>query len=540
MSFPLLLTPPAPRSSTAATACCLAWLCSAALANPAAAAEVPRTTRAPVVSLSASAGKVVQLASAASADDVLQPLIELERGKMIVLKPQYRVSRIAVGDPEIADFVVNGASEIQVVGKRVGTTNLMVWDSRNRIQAVMDVTVGSVKAQLVRELQRVLGSNDITVDVAGEAVVLRGSVPDLAASEAAGAVARAFFTGTEGEPDRNVINLLSVGGSSQVMLEVKIAEMNRSVRKQFGSNFDALFGRSGDPIEISTFVRNLTDPVGPFAGVPGMNMGRLLSAADDVRLVTNLVDSDQLVLNTFLEALEVNQLGKVLAEPTLVARSGELASFLVGGEIPITIPQDDDTVTIQFKRFGVQLEFIPTVLSEDRIHLQVTPEVSQPTNAFGGASVAGLNVPAFRTRRASTGVELADGQSFAIGGLLQESVQSDFDRIPLLGQLPILGALFRSSRFQRDETELVMIVTPRLVQPLGPGAVPLPGDEYIDPSSWDLLRGRIEGAPPTDDINLDSPIRRSFRSPAQSEPAGGLIGDFGHRLRIPRPVGGDS
>jgi pilus assembly protein CpaC len=344
-----------------------------------------------------------------------------------------------------------------------------------------------------------------------------------------------------------VINLLWVGGNAQVMLEVKIAEMNRSIRRQFGSNMEGLFGSGRNQFQLSSFVRNLTDLQGPFQAGRMTGMGRMLSVADDTRLVASLVRGDSLVLSMFLEALEVTQLGRVLAEPTLVARSGELASFLVGGEIPIPVPQDDDSITIEFKRFGVQLEFVPTVLSADRIHLQVTPEVSQPTQAFGGFQRNGVVVPAFRTRRAATGVELADGQSFAIGGLLQEGVQSDFDRIPFLAELPILGQMFRSQRFMRDETEMVMIVTPKLVQPLGPDPLPLPGDSYVEPTRLDLLLGRIEGTPRSDNgvIRRDEDPLKGERgsqtkpAPDQGEKAG-LLGEFGHRLGIPQPVGEDS
>jgi len=167
----------------------------------------------------------------------------------------------------------------------------------------------------------------------------------------------------------------------------------------------------------------------------------------------------------------------------------------------------------------------------------VTPEVSQPTQAFGGVSVNGLNVPSFRTRRVATGVELGDGQSFAIGGLLQESVQSDLDRIPFLGEIPILGQLFSSQNFQRDETELVVIVTPKLVQPLGSDPLPLPGDSYVEPSRLDLAMGRIEGDPRPDRIDPNDPRLRNANDPEEESTLGGLIGPLGLRLEIPRPVG---
>jgi pilus assembly protein CpaC len=210
------------------------------------------------------------------------------------------------------------------------------------------------------------------------------------------------------------------------------------------------------------------------------------------------------------------------------------------------VPADLGDITIQFKRFGVQLEFIPTVLAADRIHLQVTPEVSQP-DFDNGISIQGIRVPAFRSRRASTGVELADGQSFMIGGLLQDQVITDYERYPLLGDVPIIGNLLRSERFQRNETELVIIITPRLVQPLGPGRAPLPTDRYVEPGPFAFfLLGRIAGREP---VQPPEPPRRD--GPADAAPAPGpvvgearagvpvegLIGDFGHQLRLWAPQG---
>jgi pilus assembly protein CpaC len=226
----------------------------------------------------------------------------------------------------------------------------------------------------------------------------------------------------------------------------------------------------------------------------------------------------------------------VLAEPTLVARSGELASFLVGGEIPIPIAQSNTNggapvVTILFKSFGVQLEFTPTVLSPDRIHLQISPEVSQPDQSFG-TQVAGTAVPSFRTRRASTGVDLADGQSFAIAGLLQEMTNADFEELPFLGQVPILGQLFRSERFRKDETELVIIVTPRLVQPITAKNVALPTDSYSAPDALEFfLLGRLEGSR----APVPRPPRFGGARTSERSDARGLIGSFGPRLRVPTP-----
>jgi pilus assembly protein CpaC len=486
---------------------------------------------------------IIRLAQAGSAEDVIQPVLEMERGKTVVLQPEYRVKRIAVGDPEIVDFVVNGPTEVQLIAKSVGDTNVLIWDGNGRLQASIDIHVGAVRAQLVRELQRVLGQSDIIVDMARDSVVLRGSVPSLELSEAAETVARSFFIeeggggassaaagGQDGGTARvpQVVNLLSVGGNQQVMIEIVIAEMQRSVSRALGFNFNALVVRKDNPLLIRTMVRNLTTTTRD-----AMN-NVTTTFVPDVKLIADLVNRDDFMLTAFIELAETEQLGKVLAEPTLVARSGELASFLAGGEIPIPIVDqngDDSNVTIVFKRFGVQLEFRPTVLSPDKIHLQITPEVSQPDFSFG-TTVGGTTVPAFRTRRAATGIDLADGQSFAIAGLLQELSSVNIERYPLLGDVPILGQLFSSNRFMKNETELVIIATPRLVKPLGPDAITLPTDYFVLPSEFEFyVLGRSEGRPRNPNFAGQSP---SAQAAPESQP-GGLIGDFGHRIRVPEP-----
>jgi pilus assembly protein CpaC len=224
----------------------------------------------------------------------------------------------------------------------------------------------------------------------------------------------------------------------------------------------------------------------------------------------------------FIEAAQEQGLARVLAKPTLLARSGQAASFLAGGEVPIPIAQGGafGSITIEFKEFGVGVEFAPTVLGADRIYLEVSPEVSQPDFTLATIS-GGALIPGFTTRKASTSVELGDGQSFAIAGLLSDQVNSAIEKYPLLGDIPVLGALFRSTQFQRNETELVMIVTPRIVKPLPAGQIHLPTDAYVAPNDFELymlgaLESQREGAP---------------QSTADAGSAG-LIGPAGHRLPV--------
>jgi pilus assembly protein CpaC len=224
-----------------------------------------------------------------------------------------------------------------------------------------------------------------------------------------------------------------------------------------------------------------------------------------------------------MDILEEEGLSKILARPTLVARSGESANFLVGGEVPIPVVQSGavaGAISVEYHEFGVGLSFTPTVLSPDRIHITVNPEVSRADFTFG-TEVNGTLVPGFATRRASTSVELADGQSFMIAGLLNEEIREIVGKYPLLGSVPILGSLFRSTQFIKEETELVIIVTPTLVKPLGRGPHPLPTDHFIEPSAAEFyLWGTLEGMPPE---NMKREIDHQFE-------AEGMIGDTGNRI----------
>jgi pilus assembly protein CpaC len=273
------------------------------------------------------------------------------------------------------------------------------------------------------------------------------------------------------------------------MLKVVVAEMSRSLSREFGVNFAALISAGSGTIGIGSFVGGLAGPGsgGGFAS----NMANLFGSFTGFGALE--------ALEVFLDLLDEQGLSKILAEPTLVARSGESASFLVGGEVPIPVVQSgslNGSITIEYHDFGVGLSFTPTVLSPDRIHLAVNPEVSRADFTFG-TEVDGTVVPGFASRRASTSVELADGQSFMIAGLINEEVREIAGKYPILGDLPILGSLFRSTQFLKDETELVIIVTPTLVQPLGPGPHALPTDHFIEPTALEFyLWGALEGMPP--------------------------------------------
>jgi pilus assembly protein CpaC len=446
---------------------------------------------------------VVHLDPAGGATDVLRQLA-MELGKSVFLKAGYSVKRVSVGNPAVLDVVVLNATELQLVAKLVGTTNLLVWDGSGKLQAAIDVHVSSPQSQLQAELRRILEVEDITVESTGHATVLKGSVPSAVKLEQALEVSKAYLGA---ESQGKIVNLLQVGGNQEVMLKVVVAEMSRTLGREFGVNFNALIDAGSGTINVATFLQGLSQPADTVTGaIPiseAVNIAAMLSGYGALEQLAVLMD-----------ALDERGLGKVLAEPTLLARSGETASFLAGGEVPIPIAQGGafGSITVEFKDFGVGLGFTPTVLGPDRIHLQVAPEVSDVDFTLG-VEVAGTVVPGFTTRRATTAVELKDGQSFAIAGLLSDSVRELSGRYPLLGDIPILGALFRSSLYQKNQTELVIIVTPHLVKPLGPAPHPLPTDSFIEPNALEFyLLGRLEGYP------------------GETTQPGGMIGDVGHRV----------
>jgi pilus assembly protein CpaC len=449
------------------------------------------------------AGTRVVLTTPSSIEDVAQEL-RLEVGKSTFLQTEYKVDRISVGDADIVDVTILGSREIQLLAKKVGNTNVVIWSPKNSPKAAISVTVDSPHVHIQSQLRELLSAPGISVDGAGDSIVLQGSVPNELAVEQAMTIAHAY--------SENVINLLEVGGEHQVMLEVVVAEMSRTIGRKLGSNWRVISdGGSWEIISLLNNVAETADLVGSFA-------------------------TGGMFWDIFLELVEDKGLGKVLAEPTLVARSGESASFLAGGEIPILIPQGtaNNAINLEYKDFGVGLVFEPVVLGDDRISIQVSTQVSEIDQNLG-INFAGTRVPAFTTRRTSTTIELADGHSFAIAGLLKETVTNVVTQYPWLGDLPIIGVAFRSSEFQRSETELVILVTPRLAKPIVPGQRPkLPTDYYIEPSSWEFyvfgaLEGRFWDESDMDEQEFESST--SMVSTSSDIQSGGLMGGSGLRMR---------
>lgn len=445
----------------------------------------------------------------------LAPQVQLAEGKSTLMRLPFPATLLSVGDPNIADVRLIKADEVYMLGKRAGTTNLIVRNKQGDttiVDLAVSVDTSALQARFSQLLQ---GEKDLHITAAADTLILSGTVSDVVKADQAMALATAYVqrsaragagaaTGTTGGTDSvagasgasspKVVNLLKIAAPQQVMLEVKVAEVSKTLVDQLGAS---------------------------------LGMSRTVGGWT-YTLLSNLLSNNPSKLDAFnnrngnfasLDAQKRDGLVKVLAEPTIMAISGQEASFLAGGKIFIPVAQNNNggnqTITLEEKEFGVAVKFTPTVLDGGRINLKVAPEVSDLNKEGVGVTATGVNttaiLPSFTTRRAMTTVQLFDGQSFAIGGLIKNNVTTSIKAFPGLGEIPVLGALFRSSDFQTDRTELVFIITPRLVQPL-PADYKLPTDGYIQPSRGEFfLQGKLEGQPPA----------QSAPAPQSAAPAAG-------------------
>ncbi len=401
--------------------------------------------------------------------------LELHQGRLVRLDRP--ASSVFVADPEVADVQVKSPQIIYVFGKKPGETSLFAVDGDDRVIAGMPVRVNHNVGRLSAAIRNAIPQGGVTLETVDGSLVMSGTVPSAVAAEEVRRIAAGFVS-----DENQLINRMRVAAPNQVNLRVRVAEVNREVTKRFGINWDALLSvgdfRFGIAQGMSTVL--------PGQLFPG---GAIATRTNGVNNLIGSVSTGDLDLNVVVDALESEGVLTVLAEPNLVAMSGETASFLAGGEFPIPVPQGDDTVTITYKKFGVSLTFTPTILADGRINLNVQPEVSQLT-AAGAVTLNNFVIPALATRRAETTIELGSGQSFAIAGLLSSNTNQDLSKFPGLGDLPVLGALFRSDVFRRGETELVIIVTPYLVKPvLPPAQMALPTDGLVPPNDAERIFG---------------------------------------------------
>ncbi len=557
-----------------------------------------------------------------SASTEIAPPINLVIGKSTILRLPAPAARISVGNPVVADINLINPREAYLLGKEIGSTNLIIW-GRDGVATVIDVTVNIDAAALqARMLQLMPDEPDVTVDVAFDSVILKGEVSDSLKADRAVSIADAFvrkfnrslvadvqMPGSDkgvsvslgGGRDSSaavrtagasIVNMLRIRAPQQVMLEVKIAEINKTVAEKLGFDFvkqytggggawtktisGVIGGKPGAGSEIDNVLRSGSTGLSAASGLSNSMSGTtgfepyllepplsgaLLNSSTtvpinfldngvigatvpaDTLMPTNvLVNTAESISQTastnstssiastlsqmipgakdftewLIDAQKEDGLVKILAEPNIVAISGQEGSFLAGGEIMIPIAQQDGVVTLEEKQFGVGLSFVPTVLDGDRINIKVSPEVSEfrgfqtiTSNQFGSTST-----PVFSTRRVSTTVQLREGQSLAIGGLLQDNFRELVTRFPVLGEIPILGTLFRSSEYQKEKTELLIVVTPRLVKPLAPDYI-LPTDGFVEPSRSELLfGGKMEGGKSQTDQSVP-------KATAEPKPASG-------------------
>lgn len=369
-------------------------------------------------------------------------------------------ARIAIGDPEVADVKVLAASgkrqaSLLLYGKKPGTTQLQVWTGNNAAPQLWTVRVAGNVQQVMAGRGMAGGAN---VDVAGDRAVVSGQADSPLSHQASVAAAGAVVG------DKNVVDVSTAGTGGVVQVEVKVVEVSRSVMKQAGISFAGRSGPWGGTNSIT--------PDG-FPAPLGFSKSAALASGFSL-----FYDSND--FSARLRLLQNNGMARVLAEPTLVALTGQSASFLAGGELPIPEAGGLGTTTVTFKPFGIGLTVTPTVLSRERIALKVAPEASELDYSNAIAVSSGTNtttlIPALRTRRADTTVELGDGESFVVSGLVSRQTKALVNKVPMLGDLPIIGSFFRSVDYTQEDTELVIVVTPRLVRPIARGVtLPLPG-----------------------------------------------------------------
>jgi pilus assembly protein CpaC len=462
------------------------------------------------------------------ATDVSAGELDVPVNKSQVLRTDQPYTKALIGNPDIADIIPISDTSVYVLGKKTGTTSLTLYN-RDRLLAVVDVVVGPDVTSLKRQLSDLLPANEISARMSNDSIVLEGMVRNAVDADRAVQVAETYAPG-------KVVNLLSLGSAQQVMLEVRFAEVKRSALKQIGLNWDVL----GDTGKLQGVIGGGASlRTNPTTGETTFSHGAI---TDSFAIISRAFRAFGANFNVTLDALERKGAITTLAEPTLVALSGETASFLAGGEFPVPTVQGSGgtgggstAISVEWKPFGVSLAFTPTVLADGVINMVIAPEVSSidPTASI---VINNLTIPGLQTRRAKTTLEIRDGESFAMAGLLRKDFQDTIRQVPLLGSIPIIGALFRSTGFQHEETELVIIVTPRLVRPVPAGTLKSPTDLAGPPNEADLLiNGRTDtGVPPSarpfvTPAPLPSPPPPGAGGMSQKQPIG-FEKDYGHVL----------
>ncbi len=481
--------------------------------------------------------------------------LNLKVGGTAILDSPDAIKRTSVVNPDIADIVIISPKELYAYGKQPGYTTVILWEE-GKGKTLLDVIVSLDLTALKEKLHELFPNEQIKVHGSETGVVLSGTASGPEVVEQVLRLTRTFMpklAGEEGGGEQagtgasgaGITNLLRIGGMQQVLLEVKFAEVTRNSNKDWqaglgleklGSDFlgaasvsnvftpvEDLFINANSPFAppqqgifdgpLDTLIQNPASLLVNFAGNPA----NLFVKIDNFKAALNL--------------LETEGLARILAEPRLVTQSGKEASFLAGGEFPIPVAQDLGEVTIEFKEFGVALRFTPIIMSDGKISLRVAPSVSQISSVGAvPAGIVGANfvVPTFATRKLDTTVELYDGQTLALAGLLQDDLREQVDKIPGLGDIPILGQLFRSTSYRQEKTDLLIAVTPHLVKPVKEGELRFPGENMKMPNAYEFyIEGRLEGRRSAADDSAFS--EHDFLGLSSVAQKGGLEGAFGHQ-----------
>jgi pilus assembly protein CpaC len=463
------------------------------------------------------AGIVTPVAAAASSNGHTQEIvIGVGKSRLVNLPAPY--ADVMIADPKIADILPLNRRSIYVVGKSLGSTALTVYGAGRHVILSADVDVSADLEGLQSRLHQVLpNETHVSVSPANQSIVLSGTVSSPAALQQIVTLADSYDTG-------KVVNMLTVEGTQEIMLSVRFVEMERTTAKDLKLNItqSATSGHSPQ-VSVQSGQTLLQEAANAVSGASLLSPTSTFGIAS---LAWKVGGGD---LSVLFDALETKGLIKTLAEPTLVTTSGDTANFLAGGEFPIPVAQSSSglsgqlpTISVEFKQFGISLAFTPTLLQDGLMNMVVNPEVSSidPTTSINLGQVV---IPGIKIRRAHTTVELRDGESFTIAGLLSDNYQNDISQFPFVGDIPVIGALFRSTSYQRDQTELVILVTPHLVTPTRVAGA-TPADRFVPPSDFELFlfgaqRGKAEDLKPED------------RALMSLDPGkGGVDGPYGHVL----------
>jgi len=506
---------------------------------------------------------MVVFVSVAAAEISEKQIVLKVGGSQLVAPDEYwpelngaHFKRISAINPAIIDVQVISPKLFYVFGKKLGSTSLILWEKDKDEPEIVDVIVFLDVTGLKQKIYELYPppSQNIQVYASETGVVLSGTVTGPEIVEQVIRLTQTFLpilaedagsqSGT-GRSGSGITNLLKVQGGQQVMLEVKFAEVNRNTSKDWQAGIG--LGKLGNDFNgaISSGGKVTSDLEGIFGGVvPGGSTGLVdgtmegLVTGDLGSVLLNMAGATTNVfinvdnLTASLEFLESEGLGRILAEPRLVTQSGQQASFLAGGEFPVPMAGDDNEIDIVFKEFGVALRFTPVVLSDGTISLHVAPSVSEiasTTTIPSGISGTYFNIPNLSTRKLDTTVQLKDGQTFAIAGLLKDSLREEAQKIPGLGDLPVLGTLFRSTAYLQEKTDLLVAVTPHLVKPVEDGSIRFPGESIKLPNGYEFyLEGRFEGGRESEQSEPIMSLHSMFLRADVEDKKGGLEGSFGY------------